>query len=135
MADLQLQQRITQTSRNARAAYYKLVGAMAGLEVAQGSLDVARTSLKNNRDARRGGDDRQVSVDARDKDNRVEQFEVITTILDESIDGGQIGDLYERRWEGEIIHPDYRSSDKLGCSRGPPCPGGVCLATTRPVAS
>ena len=49
---------------------------------------------------------RQVSVDARDKDNRAEQFQVITTILDASIDGGQIGDLYERRWEGEV---DIRS--------------------------
>jgi outer membrane protein TolC len=48
MADLQLQQRITQVSRNARAAYYALVGSMAGLDVAQGSLEVARTSLKNN---------------------------------------------------------------------------------------
>jgi outer membrane protein len=47
-ADFQLQQRITQTSRNARVAYYNLIGAIAGLEVAQGSLDVARTSLKNN---------------------------------------------------------------------------------------
>ena len=41
---------------------------------------------------------RQVNVDARDKDNRVEQFKVITTILDASIDGGQIGNLYERGW-------------------------------------
>jgi hypothetical protein len=49
---------------------------------------------------------RQVSVDARDKDNRAEQFQVITTILDASIDGGQIGDLYERRWQGEV---DIRS--------------------------
>ena len=49
---------------------------------------------------------RQVSVDARDKDSRVEQFRVVTTILDASIDGGQIGDLYERRWEGEV---DIRS--------------------------
>jgi hypothetical protein len=49
---------------------------------------------------------RRVSVDARDKDNRVEQFEVVTTILDESIDGGQIGGLYERRWDGEV---DIRS--------------------------
>jgi outer membrane protein len=48
IADLQLQQRITQTARNARAAYYALVGSIAGLKVAQGSLDVARTSLKNN---------------------------------------------------------------------------------------
>jgi hypothetical protein len=36
---------------------------------------------------------RQVSVDARDKNNRAEQFKVVTTILDASIDGGQIGDL------------------------------------------
>jgi Transposase DDE domain len=49
---------------------------------------------------------RQVSVDARDKDNRAERFKVITTILDASVDGGQIGDLYERRWEGEV---DIRS--------------------------
>src|SRR5687768_4803649 len=48
IADIQLQQRITQTSRNVRAAYYQLVGAIAGLEVAQQSLNVARTSLKNN---------------------------------------------------------------------------------------
>src|SRR5204863_3215496 len=47
-ADLQLQQRITQTARNARFAYYNLIGAISGLEVAQASLDVARTSLKNN---------------------------------------------------------------------------------------
>src|SRR5262249_47563600 len=49
---------------------------------------------------------RQVSVDARGKDNRVEQFKVVTTILDPSVGGGQIGDLYERRWQGEI---DIRS--------------------------
>jgi outer membrane protein TolC len=47
-ADLGLQQRITQTSRNVRAAYYNLVGAIAGLEVAQQSLDLARESLRNN---------------------------------------------------------------------------------------
>jgi Transposase DDE domain len=45
---------------------------------------------------------RQVAVDARDKNNRVEQFHVITTILNTSIGGGQIGDLYERRWDGEV---------------------------------
>jgi len=49
---------------------------------------------------------RQVTVDARDKNNRVEQFRVVTTILARSIDGKQIGDLYERRWEGEV---DIRS--------------------------
>ncbi len=45
---------------------------------------------------------RQVTVDARDKNNRAKQFKVVTTILARSIDGKQIGDLYERRWEGEV---------------------------------
>jgi len=49
---------------------------------------------------------RQVTVDARDKNNRVTQFKVITTILTRSVGGKQIGDLYERRWEGEV---DIRS--------------------------
>ena len=48
IADIQLQQRITQTGRNVRAAYYQLVGALSGLSVAEESLTVARTSLKNN---------------------------------------------------------------------------------------
>jgi outer membrane protein TolC len=47
-ADLGLQQRITQTSRNVRAAYYNLLGAIAGLNVAQQSLDLARQQLKQN---------------------------------------------------------------------------------------
>jgi hypothetical protein len=45
---------------------------------------------------------RQVTVDARGEENRAERFRVVTTILDASIDGGQIGDLYERRWSGEV---------------------------------
>src|SRR3954469_249852 len=45
---------------------------------------------------------RQVTVDARDANNRAERFKVATTILDASIDGEQIGGLYERRWSGEI---------------------------------
>ncbi len=49
---------------------------------------------------------RQVAVYAHDKNNRAEQFKVVTTILDASIDGGQFGDLYERRWDGEV---DIRS--------------------------
>jgi Transposase DDE domain len=49
---------------------------------------------------------RQVTVDARDRENRAEVFQVATTILDASIDGGQIGDLFERRWSGEV---DIRS--------------------------
>jgi Transposase DDE domain len=49
---------------------------------------------------------RQVAVDARGENNRAKRFHVVTTILDASIDGGQIGDLYERRWSGEV---DIRS--------------------------
>jgi hypothetical protein len=60
---------------------------------------------------------RQVSVDARDKDNRAEQFKVVTTILDESIDGGQIGDLYERRWEGEVDLRSIKSAMKMDVLR------------------
>jgi Transposase DDE domain len=60
---------------------------------------------------------RQVSVDARDKDNRVEQFKVVTTILDESIGGGQIGGLYERRWEGEVDIRSIKSTMKLDVLR------------------
>src|SRR5204863_728578 len=43
---------------------------------------------------------RQVSVDARSRNNRAEQFKVVTTLLDASIGGEQIGALYERRWDG-----------------------------------
>ncbi|MGA2930287.1 MAG: IS4 family transposase [Solirubrobacteraceae bacterium] len=60
---------------------------------------------------------RQVSVDARDKNNRVEQFKVITTILDTSIDGGQIGDLYERRWSGEVDIRSIKSTMQMGILR------------------
>jgi hypothetical protein len=49
---------------------------------------------------------RQVTVDARDKNNRATRFKVVTTMLNESIDGKQIGHLFERRWEGEV---DIRS--------------------------
>ncbi|MGP0062730.1 MAG: IS4 family transposase [Isosphaeraceae bacterium] len=49
---------------------------------------------------------RQVSIDARDEDNRAERFKVAATLLDAAIDGKQIGDLFERRWSGEV---DIRS--------------------------
>lgn len=49
---------------------------------------------------------REVTVDARDKNNRARQFKVVTTILNASIDGREIGGLYERRWDGEV---DIRS--------------------------
>jgi hypothetical protein len=60
---------------------------------------------------------RQVSVDARDKDNRAEQFKVATTILDASIDGGQIGSVYERRWDGEVDIRSIKSTMKMDILR------------------
>ena len=60
---------------------------------------------------------RQVAVDARDKNNRAEQFKVITTILDASIDGGQIGDLYERRWDGEVDIRSIKSTMQMDILR------------------
>jgi hypothetical protein len=60
---------------------------------------------------------RQVAVDARDRNNRAEQFHVITTILDESVDGGQIGDLYERRWSGEVDIRSIKSTMKMDILR------------------
>ena len=60
---------------------------------------------------------RRVSVDARNKDNRVEQFAVVTTLLDTSIDGGQIGGLYERRWDGEVDIRSVKSVMKMDVLR------------------
>ena len=60
---------------------------------------------------------RQVTVDARDKNNRVKQFKVVTTILDVSIDGKQIGDLYERRWSGEVDIRSIKSTMQMDILR------------------
>jgi hypothetical protein len=60
---------------------------------------------------------RQVAVDAHDKNNRAEQFYVVTTILDASVDGGQIGDLYERRWEGEVDLRSIKSTMQMDILR------------------
>jgi hypothetical protein len=60
---------------------------------------------------------RQVSVDARGQDNRAEQFKVVTTLLDASIDGGQIGGLYERRWDGEVDIRSLKSTMKMDILR------------------
>jgi outer membrane protein TolC len=48
VADIQLRQTLTQTTRLVRNAYFDLVNAIAGLGVAQQSLDLARESLKSN---------------------------------------------------------------------------------------
>jgi hypothetical protein len=60
---------------------------------------------------------RQVSIDARGKSNRAEQFKVVTTILDVSIGGGQIGELYERRWDGEVDIRSIKSTMKMDILR------------------
>jgi hypothetical protein len=60
---------------------------------------------------------RQVAVDARDRNNRAEQFHVITTILDASVDGRQIGGLYERRWAGEVDIRSIKSTMKMDILR------------------
>ena len=60
---------------------------------------------------------RQVSVDARDKNSRAEQFKVVTTILDALIDGSQIGGLYERRWDGEVDIRSIKSTMKMDILR------------------
>jgi outer membrane protein len=48
IADIRLAERITLTSRTVRNAYFNLINAISSLQVAQQSLDLARTSLKNN---------------------------------------------------------------------------------------
>ena len=60
---------------------------------------------------------RQVAVDARDKNNRVKQFKVVTTILALSIAGKQIGDLYERRWHGEVDIRSIKSTMQMDILR------------------
>jgi hypothetical protein len=70
---------------------------------------------------------RQVAVDARGEDNRAERFHVVTTMLDAAIDGGQVGDLYERRWSGEVCQADDIPRCGLYPSTRPPHsePGGA----------
>jgi hypothetical protein len=60
---------------------------------------------------------RQVSVDARDTNNRAERFKVVTTILDAAIDGGQIGALYEKRWSGEVDIRSLKATMKMDVLR------------------
>ena len=60
---------------------------------------------------------RQVTVDAHGRNNRAERFKVVTTILDASIDGGQIGQLYEERWSGEVDIRSIKSTMKMDVLR------------------
>ena len=60
---------------------------------------------------------REVTVDARAKNNRVKQFQVVTTILDASVVGGQIGGLFEQRWSGEIDIRSIKSTMQMDILR------------------
>jgi Transposase DDE domain len=60
---------------------------------------------------------REVTVDARGAGNRVTQFKVITTILDPAVGGGQIGELYRRRWDGEVDIRSIKSTLKMDVLR------------------
>ena len=48
IAEIQLDARATQVSRNVRTAYYDLVGARGAADVARQSLELSRTSLRQN---------------------------------------------------------------------------------------
>jgi outer membrane protein TolC len=48
IADIELRQRATQVSRNARSAYYNLVSAISALDLANQSLELSRELLRNN---------------------------------------------------------------------------------------
>lgn len=48
ITDLQLQQDVTSTSHNVRVAYYNLIGAIANMQVAQDTLDIAQQSFRDN---------------------------------------------------------------------------------------
>lgn len=61
---------------------------------------------------------RRVHVDARDQNNRVEQFDVITTILNTKITGKQIGEIYERRWCAEVDLRSIKSTMQMEILRG-----------------
>jgi hypothetical protein len=60
---------------------------------------------------------REVTVDACDKNNRAKQFKVVTTILALSIDGREIGRLYERRWDGEVDIRSIKSTMQMDILR------------------
>jgi hypothetical protein len=59
---------------------------------------------------------RQVTVDARDHNNRVGRFRIITSILDPAV-GGQVGDLYERRWDAEVNIRSLKSTMRMDVLR------------------
>jgi len=73
-----------------------------------------------------------------DDPNRVgygETHILLTTLLDPIQNPAtELIVLYHERWEQEVNHPDYPSSDNRGWSHGTACPERYRSATTRAVA-
>jgi IS4 transposase len=55
-----------------------------------------------------------VRVDVRQRGFRTKQLVLVTTLLDAQTYGAaDLAELYRRRWQAEIFHPHYTSSDIL----------------------
>jgi outer membrane protein TolC len=77
IVDLQLVERITQTSRQVRNAYLSLINAISGLDVAQQSLDLARQTYKNNQRRVEVGTTAQIDLIAAEAEVARSEEEVI----------------------------------------------------------
>ncbi len=78
IADLQLRQQLIATERVTRNAYYDLILAIEGLKVAQGSLDLARQSLRENERRVEVGTMAQIDIlEAQAEVSRVEEGVII----------------------------------------------------------
>jgi outer membrane protein TolC len=78
IADLQLRQQLIATERVARNAYYDLIRAIGQLDVARQSLDIARTSLRQNERRVEVGTMAQIDILAAEAEvSRVEENVII----------------------------------------------------------
>lgn len=78
IADLQLRQQLTGTERAVRSAYYDLILAIGQLDVARQSLELARTSLRQNERRVEVGSMAQIDIlEAQAEVSRVEESVII----------------------------------------------------------
>jgi hypothetical protein len=57
---------------------------------------------------------RAVRVTVRQRGFRTKRLVLVTTLLDaEAVTREDLADLYRRRWQAEIFHPDHRPSNGL----------------------
>ena len=57
---------------------------------------------------------RALRVEVRQRGFRTKRLVLVTTLTDAQVyPGADLADLYRRRWQAEISHPDYRSSKPL----------------------